>query len=116
MPIFFESPACPTNCKECKVKDARNTECNVNKCDVGYGLKDSNKTCIQCPTHCQTCTDVKKDGVMVCDTCSFYYQLNDGQCAACPPNCLECSESNGAMVCSKCQSHHVMMDDKSCKG
>ena len=47
MPIFFESPACPTNCKECNVNDARKTKCIVNKCDDGHGLKDSDKTCIR---------------------------------------------------------------------
>ena len=67
-----------------------------------------------CSSHCQTCIDENNDGVMVCSTCYSYYKLNAGQCAACPANCLECSESNGAMVCSRCMVQNVLMDDKTC--
>ncbi|KAI0209770.1 hypothetical protein LSAT2_005508 [Lamellibrachia satsuma] len=106
--------ACPAKCQQCTVNAAGTAECSADKCDSGYGLKDADKTCQECSSYCATCTDEKKDGVMVCDTCNPHFELNDDVCAACPANCLECSESNGAMVCSTCKSHYVVMDDKTC--
>ena len=54
--------------------------------------------------------------MMVCAMCNVHFELNDGVCAACPANCLECSEKIGAMVCSKCENQYVVMDDKTCSG
>ena len=56
---------------------------------------------------------------MECDTCKSTFVISgsdDGVCAACPANCLECSQSNGAMVCSTCENKYVLMDDKTCSG
>ena len=56
---------------------------------------------------------------MECDTCKSTFVISGsdgGICAACPANCLECRESNGAMVCSKCKHQYVVMDDETCSG
>jgi len=43
--------ACPSNCLQCTVNSAGGAaECDTDKCRSGYGLKESDKTCVsKCP-------------------------------------------------------------------
>jgi len=39
--------ACPDHCQRCTVNaDGGTVECDADKCDPGYGLKDDDKTCV----------------------------------------------------------------------
>jgi len=39
--------ACPSNCAQCTVNSASGAvECDIDKCDSGYGLNEADKTCV----------------------------------------------------------------------
>jgi len=39
--------ACPNNCLQCTVNTVSGAvECDTDKCESGYGLKDADKTCV----------------------------------------------------------------------
>jgi len=45
--ILFVYAACPEHCRQCQVNAASGSvECNANMCDNGYGIKESDKTCV----------------------------------------------------------------------
>jgi len=46
MVMIVVCTACPDHCQQCTVNAGSGaTECNRNKCDNGYGLKEGDKTC-----------------------------------------------------------------------
>ena len=45
--ILFVYAACPDHCRQCQVNAASGSvECLANMCDDGYGIKESDKTCV----------------------------------------------------------------------
>lgn len=108
--------ACPGNCRQCTVNTAKSNaaECNSNMCDPGYGLKDADKTCAECPKNCLYCVQSQSTSKMICRTCDPHYVLNSGDCGACPRYCLKCTEADDGLSCTQCKNRTVMMSDGTC--
>jgi len=47
MVVHTCAAACPSHCLECQVNSATGAvECEPSKCEPGYGIQDSDKTCV----------------------------------------------------------------------
>ncbi|KAK2164625.1 hypothetical protein LSH36_61g09079 [Paralvinella palmiformis] len=105
------STACTvTYCSSCPSNTSVCTACNA-----GYALKADN-TCAKCPTGCGVCTeDTANNNVIKCTACSNYYALNNKPCAYCGPNCKTCTQSNGDVTCTECDSGYTVDTDGTCK-
>ncbi|CAD8211597.1 unnamed protein product [Paramecium octaurelia] len=92
----FAVPKCGSNCKTC---DPTNSFCD--SCDDG-----------QSPSKCQATHKVcqKVGGVYSFSECKDGYELQNGQCVACPTNCKTCFEGD----CQICTWPYVLKDLNVC--
>jgi len=111
---YVNTPDC--TCQNCINKDEKCISCtskSCNKCDIGYGLDSSTKTCKKCETNqysdgtkpCQICPEnhyCNGSALVMCPTDS-YAPSGSTSCIACGdtyPNCATCN-INECLTCKK---------------
>jgi len=48
--------ACPSHCHQCTVNSVSGAvKCDTDRCESGYGIKDSDKSCVGKRLHSATC-------------------------------------------------------------
>ena len=98
---------CGEGCEQCTLSEDNSPICSL--C-FSHNFTSDNK-CLICVDNCKFCEN--KDKCIECNP--GYTLLSDGTCRKCPNACTLCkADNNDKIICSKCEDHYGLKDDKEC--